>query len=132
MAHTVTAKLNKSARKFDNQAGSTFFLSLGETNKWTNYDAALFAKDGQISFYEGALVEGAIVTVSGSGIIVDDSNKDYPPKLIMQDAKLNFISDGQSSAPAQRQQAPAAGGSGGGVDDGFQDIPFGPIDFRAY
>ena len=133
MTHTVTAKLNKAARKFDNQSGSTFFVSLGEknydfkdkANKWTNYDAALFAKDGQISFYQGALVEGAIVTVSGSGIIVDDSNKDYPPKLILQDAKLNFISDGQASAPSQRQQqaqqAPASPAPG---DDGFDDLPF--------
>ena len=118
MSHTVTSKLNKPARRHDNQAGSTFFVSLGEknfdfkakTNKWTNYDAALFAKDGQIAFYESALVEGAIVTVSGSGIIIDDSNKEYAPKLVIQDAKLEFVSDGQASqggqaqAPQQRQQ----------------------------
>jgi hypothetical protein len=134
MTHTVTAKLNQPARKFDNQNGSTFFVSLGEKNydfkekttKWTNYDAALFAKDGQIAFYESALVTGAIVTVSGSGIILDTTDKNYPPKLILQDAKLNFISDGQSSAPAQRQpqeriqtiSRPAPG------DDGFDHIPF--------
>ena len=133
MTHTVTAKLNQPARKFDNQNGSTFFVSLGEKNydfkekttKWTNYDAALFAKDGQIAFYESALVTGAIVTVSGSGIILDTTDKNYPPKLILQDAKLNFISDGQASAPSQRQQqaqqAPAAPAPG---DDGFDDLPF--------
>jgi len=115
MSHTITSKLNKPARRFDNQAGSTFFVSLGEknfdfkakTSKWTNYDAALFAKDGQIAFYESALVEGAIVTVSGSGIMIDDSNKEYAPKLVIQDAKLEFVSDGQASqgqAPQQRQQ----------------------------
>jgi single-strand DNA-binding protein len=131
MTHTVTAKLNKAARKFDNQAGSTFFVSLGEknydfkekTNKWTNYDAALFAKDKQIDFYASVLVEGAILTVSGSGIIIDDSNKDYPPKLILQDAKLNFISDGQSSPtmPSQPQAQQAAPP----IDDGsFDKIPF--------
>jgi hypothetical protein len=46
-----------------------------------------------------------------------------------------FDNDNQSSAPAQRQQqqqqAPSQGGSGGG-DDGFSDIPFGPVDFRVY
>jgi single-strand DNA-binding protein len=134
MTHTVTAKLNKAARKFDNQAGSTFFVSLGEknydfkekTNKWTNYDAALFAKDKQIDFYTSVLVEGAILTVSGSGIIIDDSNKEYPAKLILQDAKLDFVSaqfgtDGLSSptmpSQPQAQQAPSD-------DSSFDQIPF--------
>ena len=128
MTHTVTAKLNKAARKFDNQAGSTFFVSLGEknydfkekTNKWTNYDAALFAKDKQIDFYTSVLVEGAILTVSGSGIIVDDSNKEYAPKLILQDAKLEFISDGKAAAPAQRQPQQAQAPD----DSSFDNIPF--------
>ena len=142
MSHTVTAKLNKPARRFDNQNGSTFFVSLGEKNydfkgqstKWTNYDAALFAKDKQIDFYERVLIEGAILTVSGSGIIVDDSNKEYAPKLMLQDAKLEFISDGQASAPAPSQQqgsqtgnpAPAQQGSTSSAldDGGFEDIPF--------
>ena len=131
MSHTVTAKLNKPARRFDNQAGSTFFVSLGEknydfkekSNKWTNYDAALFAKDGQVDFYESVLIEGAIVTVSGSGIIVDASNPDYPPKLVIQDSKLSFVSDGQaapahpsgSGAPAQQPAAPV---------EFDQEIPF--------
>ena len=130
MTHTVTAKLNKPARKFNGQNGTTFFISLGEknydfketTNKWTNYDAALFAKDKQVDFYESVLVEGAIVSVSGSGIIVDDSNKDYPPKLMLQDAKLTFVSDGKQAAPAPQAAQPAASPAPG--DDGFDDIPF--------
>ena len=112
MSHTVTAKLNKAARRFDNQAGSTFFVSLGEknfdyktkANVWTNYDCALFAKDAQVGFYEQALIEGAIVSVSGSGITIDNSNPEYPAKLVMQDAKLEFISSGQQSAPQQQSQ----------------------------
>ena len=130
MTHIVTAKLNKSARRFDNQAGSTFFVSVGEknydykekANKWTNYEAALFAKDKQIAFYESTLIEGAIITVSGSGIIIDDSNKDYAPKLILQDSRLNFVSDGQA-APRQAPQQ-AAAPNAPPVDDPFQDIPF--------
>lgn len=120
MSHTVTAKLNKAARRFDNQNGSTFFVGLGEKNfdfktkenKWTNYDAALFAKDAQIQFYESVLVEGAIVSVSGSGLIIDDSNPDYPAKLIIRDAKLEFVSGGQQQQGYQQQrpQQPIAQG----------------------
>ena len=138
MSHTVTSKLNKPARRYDNQAGSTFFVSLGEknfdfkakTNKWTNYDAALFAKDGQIAFYESALVEGAIVTVSGSGIMIDNSNKEYAPKLVIQDAKLEFVSDGQAGqggqaqAPQQYQQQGQAPMAEPSFDDNDSDIPF--------
>ena len=59
MSHSITAKLNKAAREHANSSGVTFFVSLGEknydfkqkTNVWTNYDAALFAKDGQVDFY---------------------------------------------------------------------------------
>jgi single-strand DNA-binding protein len=105
MSHTVTAKLNQAARQHQGQAGTTFFVSLGEknydfknkTNTYTNYDAALFAKDAQVGFYASALVEGAIVSVTGSGIILDDSNKEYKPKLAIQDAKLEFVHSPQGA-----------------------------------
>jgi len=112
MSHTVTAKLNSAARQHQNQAGTTFFVSLGEKNYdhktkqsvWTNYDAALFAKDGQVEFYANALVENAIVSVSGTGIILDASNPEYKPKLVIQDAKLGFVHSPQGQAPQQRKQ----------------------------
>lgn len=111
MSHTVTAKLNQPARQHQGQAGTTFFVSLGEknynhktkTNEWTNYDAALFAKDAQVQFYADALVENAIVSVSGTGIILDASNTEYKPKLAIQDAKLCFV-----HSPQGAQQQPAA------------------------
>ncbi len=111
MAHSITAKLNNPAREFAGQNGVTFFVSLGEKNYdfkqkasvWTNYDAALFAKDAQIDFYRSTLVEGAIVEVSGTGIIVDDTDKQYKPKLMIQDAKLGFVNSPQG---AQQQAAP--------------------------
>ena len=118
MSHTIVAKLNQPAREFANASGVTFFVGLGEknydfklkTNVYTNYDAALFAKDGQIEFYRNALVEGAIVSVSGTGLILDLSNTQYP-KAVIQDAKLGFVhspSQGaQQQAPQQYQQAPA-------------------------
>ncbi len=118
MSHTVVAKLNQAARQHQNQTGTTFFVSLGEKNYdhktkqnvWTNYDAALFAKDAQIEFYANSLVEGAIVSVSGTGIILDASNPEYKPKLIIQDAKLGFVHSPQGQqggfkqAPQQQQQ----------------------------
>jgi len=113
MSHTVTSKLNKAARQHTNEKGVTFFVSLGEKNynfqtkenEWTNYDATLFAKDAQIQFYNDNLVEGAIVTVSGSGLIMEaQTDPQYKPKLMIQDAKLTFISNGQSKAPAPQQQ----------------------------
>tara|TARA_R110000796_G_scaffold78679_3_gene175339 strand:- start:13 stop:510 length:498 start_codon:yes stop_codon:yes gene_type:complete len=112
MSHTVTAKLNQAARQHQGQAGTTFFVSLGEknydfknkTNVYTNYDAALFAKDAQVGFYASALVEGAIVSVTGSGIILDDSNKEYKPKLAIQDAKLEFVHSPQGAQQATPQQ----------------------------
>ena len=112
MSHSVTAKLNRAANEHAGQNGVTFFVGLGEknydfklkTNVYTNYDAALFAKDAQIEFYRSALVEGAIVTVSGTGLILDVSNAQYP-KLLIQDAKLGFVNSTQGQAPVQ-QQAP--------------------------
>lgn len=123
MSHTITCKLNKDARQHAGNAGTTFFVSLGEknynfktkTNEWTNYEAALFAKDAQVGFYADALREGAIIEVTGTGLIMEmPSDPQYKPRLHIQDAKLGFIHGGnaqpQQSAPQQRapqQQAPA-------------------------
>ena len=135
MSHSVTGKLNKPANQHQGQNGTTFFVSIGEknydfktkANVWTNYDVALFAKDAQIQFYTDSLVEGAIVSVSGTGLILDVSNAQYP-KLSLQNATLGFVHSpqGQPTAaqagfqpqqPAQQQpaqqfqqQAPAQGG----------------------
>ena len=108
MAHSITCKLNKAARQFQNAAGMTFFVDLGERNynhkskqnEYTNYSAALFAKDGQIQFYTEALVEGSIIEVSGTGIIIEmPDDPQYKPRLQIQDAKLGFV---HSSQPAQQ------------------------------
>ena len=124
MSHTVVAKLNQAARQHQGQAGTTFFVSLGEknynhktkTNEWTNYDAALFAKDAQVQFYSDALVENAIVSVSGTGIILDASNPEYKPKLVIQDAKLGFVHSPQGA----QQQKPAQQGYQQAQQQGFQ------------
>ena len=113
MTHTVTSKLNKDARQHPNASGVTFFVSLGEQNynfktkakEWTNYDAALFAKDGQIAFYQQVLVAGAIISVSGTGIIMVKQDG-YDPKLELQDAKLVGNWDGQAPQAQPQQAAP--------------------------
>jgi len=131
MSHTITGKLNKAARQHQNNSGTTFFVTIGEknynyktkANEWTNYDVALFAKDTQIQFYADNLVEGAILSVSGKGLLIDVSNPQYP-KLVLQDAAMTFISNDSAGAPAQQpqqqqqgfQQQPAQQG-------GFQQVP---------
>ena len=123
MSHSVTGKLNKAANQHQGQNGMTFFVSIGEknydfktkANVWTNYDVALFAKDTQIQFYADSLVEDAIVSVSGTGLILDVSNAQYP-KLSLQNAALVFVHSPQGQqAPQQQaqqfqQQAPAQQG----------------------
>jgi hypothetical protein len=128
MSHSITAKLNQAAREHAGQNGTTFFVSLGEKNYdfktkqtvWTNYDAALFAKDAQIEFYRSVLIEHAVIEVAGTGIIVDTSNPEYKPKLMIQDAKLGFTNSpqgGQQAAPQSQggfqQQAPQQQQQGG-------------------
>lgn len=115
MSHSITCKLNNDARSHQGQAGTTFFVSLGEKNynfktkqtEYTNYEAALFAKDAQIGFYQSALVAGAVIEVSGTGILMEiDPTGQYKPKLVIQDAKLGFVHSDNQGAPQQ----PAQGG----------------------
>tara|TARA_R110000851_G_scaffold117746_1_gene244716 strand:+ start:17 stop:493 length:477 start_codon:yes stop_codon:yes gene_type:complete len=125
MSHSITAKLNNPAREHQGQNGVTFFVSLGEknydfknkTSVWTNYDAALFAKDAQIQFYRDFLVQGAVIEVSGTGIIIDDADKQYKPKLMIQDAKLGFTN---SDGAVKTQQAPAPQQAQGGFNQAPQ------------
>ncbi len=112
MSHSITCKLNNDARSHQGQAGTTFFVSLGEKNynfktkqnEYTNYEAALFAKDAQIGFYQSALIAGAIIEVSGTGILMEiDPTGQYKPKLVIQDAKLGFVHSDNQGAPQQQQ-----------------------------
>ena len=109
MSHTITGKLNKAARTHETGDSTIFFISLGEKNynrqtkqsEFTNYEAAVFAKGNQVQFYAENLVEGAIVAVSGTGIIIeDDPSGKYKPKLKLQESKLKFISNSNPATPA--------------------------------
>lgn len=127
MSHSITCKLNNDARSHQGQAGTTFFVSLGEKNynfktkqnEYTNYEAALFAKDAQIGFYQSALVAGSVIEVSGTGILMEiDPTGQYKPKLVIQDAKLGFVHSDNQGAPQQ----PAQGG--------YQQAPQQPAGFH--
>ena len=113
MSHSITCKLNNDARSSQGQDSTTFFVSLGEKNynfttkknEYTNYEAALFAKGNQIGFYQSALVAGAVIEVSSTGVIIEiDPTGQYKPKLKMVDAKLGFVHNDNQDAPQQQPQ----------------------------
>lgn len=134
MPHSVTARLNRDARTHDNASGTTFFVDLGERNfnyktkenEYTNYSAALFANDKQKQFYADSLVKGAVIEVSGTGIIIDmPDDPQYSPRLAIQDAKLGFIAtpDGPSE-PRQAAPAQQAAPKPAPIDDFDDSVPF--------
>ena len=105
MATTVTGKLNKAASQF--QAGDSvgFGLRFGvkyydretKSEQWTNYQAVVFAKaPAQIQFYQSALVEGAIVEVTGDKQRIRQYQGQNGLQLAIEilDAKLGFVSGG--------------------------------------
>ena len=142
--HTVTCKLNNDARLYAGQNGTTFFVGLGEKHYnyktkqsgYTNYDAAIFAKDSQVQYMTDNLKAGAIVSVSGSSIIIENDEK-YGSKLVLQDAKLAYVFNPATPMPdnvrqgyqqAPQQQAPAPQPqSAPNAADWSEDIPFAPI-----
>jgi len=128
MTHSITCKINKDARQHPNPSGVTFFVSLGEKNYshklkksvWTNYEAALFAKEKQIQYYTDVLKAGSIITVSGTGVIVEvDNTGKYEPQLSIQNAKLEFAMAMDVPMPpvVQQQMATQVGES---FRDGIQ------------
>jgi single-strand DNA-binding protein len=118
MATTVTGKLNKPASQFQAGESTGFGLRLGvkfydretKTDQWTNYEAAVFAKaPAQIQFYQSALVEGAIVEVSGDKLKIRQfqGNNGLSLSIELLDAKLGAVFAPQGQAPQQPQQRQA-------------------------
>ena len=115
--HTVTAKLNKDARLFSGDKGDTFFVSLGEKHYdyktkesgWTNYEAAIFCKPSQRDYMINNLKAGAVVTVSGKTLIIED-NEQYGIKLQIQEATVDYVFNPATPMPdniRQEYQQPA-------------------------
>lgn len=131
MSHTVTAKLNNFAKKKETSNGYSFFLTLGEKNydrkekktKWTNYTATLFCKESSVMYYENVLITGAVISVSGSGLIIRiPEDQKYGPSLEIQEARLEFAYGGAVPPPQSAQEAvshPAPE-----MDSFDDDIPF--------
>ena len=121
MATTVTGKLNKAATQFQAGESTGFGVRLGvkyydretKADAWCNYEAAVFAKaPAQVQFYQQALVEGAIIEVSGDKCKIRQfqGNNGLSMSIEILDAKLGAVYAPQQQGqqqPAQRQQQPA-------------------------
>ena len=161
MSHTVLFRLRSNAREF--QAGDSvgFSISTGvkyydskeKTEKWTNYEAAVFARnDRQIQYYRDSLVAGnaAVITGDKQAIRLWENNGKSGQSIVLLDCKLSDVirsSDNgqpqqQQYQPAQQQYQPhrqqnqgfAPNGSANQPNGGFgnqqyddSDIPFAPI-----
>lgn len=106
MGTAIVGKLNKAATQF--QAGESvgFGLRFGvkyydretKSEQWANYQAVVFAKaPAQIQFYQQALIEGAIVEVSGDKQRIKQYQGQNGLSLAIEilDAKLGFVSSGR-------------------------------------
>jgi single-strand DNA-binding protein len=118
MSTTITGKLNKPASQF--QAGESvgFGVRLGvkfydresKTEQWCNYEAVVFAKaPAQVQFYQQALIEGAIIEVSGDKQRIKQFQGANGLNLSIEilDARLGAVFAPQGQAPQQPQQRPA-------------------------
>jgi single-strand DNA-binding protein len=119
MATTITGKLNKPANIFQAGDSTGFGIRLGvkyrdpktKQDDWCNYSAVIFAKSaGQIQFYTGALVAGAIVEVTSEQLKIDSfqGNESVMLTIDMLNARLGYVFSGQ--APNNQQAAPQAQG----------------------
>lgn len=117
MAHTVTGKLNKAANQFAAGESTGFGLRVGvryydretQQNEYTNYECAVFAKNpNQIAFYQTALVEGAIVEISGrqQKIKTFDGQNGQVLSIELLDASLGYIGTPGGQQPQQAQAQP--------------------------
>ena len=144
MSTQVAYKIRKPAREHKSDKGSTFFLSLSESNYdykkkekvWTNYSAGIYAgTEKQADFYRNNLIEGAVVHVSCMGLIVDCSftgdDGVMRPVLEMVKPELNLVSSPveyesfQSEMGNRPTQARPAAPPPPSFDNSFDDdIPF--------
>lgn len=120
MAHTITGKLNRAANQFAAGESTGFGLRLGvryydretQQNEWTNYECVVFAKNpNQIAFYQTALVEGAIVEVSGrqQKIKTFDGQNGQSISIELLNAELGYVGTpgaDQGQQPQQGYQQP--------------------------
>lgn len=115
MAHTIVGKLNKNASIFQAGESTGFGIRLGvkyydretQQNEWTNYEAAIFAKQpNQIQFYQSALVEGSVIEVSGDALKIKSFDGQNGQQLSIEilNAKLGYVHTGQQTNNQQQYQ----------------------------
>ena len=113
MSHTITGKLNKPASQFQAGESTGFGVKIGvqyynretQQKEWTNYSAVIFAKQQkQIAFYQSALVEGAVIEISGQQIKIDQYQGQNGLSLTLEliDAKLGYVFNPNQQQPAQQ------------------------------
>jgi len=138
MSHTITFKLNKPAQVFQAGESTGFGIRGGvkyydrktKSEKWTNYQAAVFVKTPQqIDFYTKSLVEGTVVSVSGESIAVEEfqGNQGLQITLSLNNARIEYIAaPSQTRAPDAAQQAYTAAVSPqpAGFDSFDDELPF--------
>lgn len=137
MAHTVTGKLNKPANTFQAGESTGFNVRIGVKyrdrktgqDEWTNYSAVIFAKSpNQISFYQSALVEGAVVEVSAQQLKIDnyEGQNGVIQSIEMINAQLGYVFNPNQQAPQQQynnapqQNAPQGGYNQAPQQGGYQ------------
>lgn len=118
MATTITGKLNKPATQFQAGDSTGFGIRLGvkyfdretKADAYTNYEAVVFAKaPAQVQFYQNALVEGAVVEVTGDKLKIRQfqGNNGLSLSIELLDAKFGFVyapQAAQQQRPAQQHQ----------------------------
>ena len=119
MAHIVSGELRKAPYVKPNVgqdgASKLFIVELSEMIKdyqtgektYTNYKASLFAKGGQIDYYNSVLVEGNFIVVNSEKLKIEVSECGQYTKLSMENARLEnagYISSGQPQGQSNQHQ----------------------------
>ncbi len=120
MAHTVSGELRKAPfiKPGCGQDGQStmFAVELSEMMKdyqtgekvYTNYKAVIFAKtQGQVDYYNSALVEGNFIVVTSEKLKIDVSQCGQYTKLNMENARLEnagYVAANQSQGQSNQTQ----------------------------
>lgn len=116
--HVITCQIRRApfTKEGQNSNGNwkMFAVDLSERykdkdgqNQYTNYRAVLFAKESMFDWYNEALQEGKVVSVSAESLAVDVRDKDGKTYVTinMNNPRLEFSQRGDAvSQPQQRQQ----------------------------
>ncbi|WP_392738890.1 hypothetical protein AB3M75_07180 [Serratia ureilytica] len=111
--HSITVRLNKSAREFQAgdsigfniRAGVQYYDRQKKQKEWTNYSATVFAKPGpQADYYRNVLVDGSVVEISGDTIRVDvyDGQNGQAITLELQNVRIGFVQSAANQGKPQK------------------------------